>query len=55
MSDFVSNITIKIVESLRDNIYAEKLKLGTEIKASVDTLLYRINMKFNFVNTPGTL
>lgn len=35
MSDFGPKITIKIVESLRDDIYAGKLKSGTEIKASV--------------------
>lgn len=33
MSDFGPKITIKIVESLRDDIYAGKLKSGTEIKA----------------------
>ncbi|KAI7731785.1 hypothetical protein M8C21_009180 [Ambrosia artemisiifolia] len=35
VSDFGPKITIKIVESLRDDIYAGKLKSGTEIKASV--------------------
>ncbi|KAF5804858.1 putative signal recognition particle, SRP54 subunit, GTPase domain, SRP/SRP receptor [Helianthus annuus] len=34
VSDFGPKITIKIVESLRDDIYAGKLKSGTEIKAS---------------------
>ncbi|KAK9068295.1 hypothetical protein SSX86_012406 [Deinandra increscens subsp. villosa] len=38
VSDFGPKITIKIVESLRDDIYAGKLKSGTEIKASVDAL-----------------
>ncbi|KAJ0483834.1 putative signal recognition particle, SRP54 subunit, GTPase domain, AAA+ ATPase [Helianthus annuus] len=32
VSDFGPKITIKIVESLRDDIYAGKLKSGTEIK-----------------------
>lgn len=32
MSDFGPRITIKIVESLRDDILAGKLKLGSEIK-----------------------
>lgn len=34
VSDFGPKITIKIVESLRDDIYAGKLKSGTEIKVS---------------------
>ncbi|KAK9068286.1 hypothetical protein SSX86_012397 [Deinandra increscens subsp. villosa] len=38
VSDFGPKITIKIVESLRDDIYAGKLKSGTEIKASFDAL-----------------
>lgn len=32
MADFGPRITIKIVESLRDDIYAGKLKSGPEIK-----------------------
>lgn len=40
MSDFGPKITIKIVESLRDDIYAGKLKSGTEIKASVVNALF---------------
>lgn len=32
MSDFGPRITIKIVENLRDDIYAGKLKSGSEIK-----------------------
>ncbi|KAJ0807509.1 putative signal recognition particle SRP54 domain superfamily [Helianthus annuus] len=34
VSDFCPKITIKIVESLWDDIHAGKLKSGTEIKAS---------------------
>ncbi|KAM0068343.1 putative signal recognition particle, SRP54 subunit, GTPase domain, SRP/SRP receptor [Helianthus debilis subsp. tardiflorus] len=34
VSDFGPKITIKIAESLRDDIYAGKLKSGAEIKAS---------------------
>ncbi|KAJ0864176.1 putative signal-recognition particle receptor FtsY [Helianthus annuus] len=34
VSDFGPKITIKIAESLRDDIYAGKLESGTEIKAS---------------------
>ncbi|KAM0007376.1 putative signal recognition particle, SRP54 subunit, GTPase domain, SRP/SRP receptor [Helianthus debilis subsp. tardiflorus] len=34
VSDFGPKITIKIAESLRDDIYAGKLKSVTEIKAS---------------------
>lgn len=40
MSDFGPKITIKIVESLRDDIYAGKLKSGTEIKVSVMNLRF---------------
>lgn len=35
MSDFGPRITIKIVERLRDDIYAGKLKSGSEIKVIV--------------------
>lgn len=35
MADFGPRITIKIVESLRDDIYAGKLKSGPEIKVII--------------------
>lgn len=35
MSDFGPKITIKIVESLRDDILAGKLKSGSEIKVLI--------------------
>lgn len=35
VSDFGPRITIKIVESLRDDIYAGKLKSGSEIKVTM--------------------
>lgn len=40
MSDFGPKITIKIVESLRDDIYAGKLKSGTEIKARFVNIIF---------------
>ncbi|XP_047319696.1 cell division protein FtsY homolog, chloroplastic [Impatiens glandulifera] len=49
VADFGPKITIKIVESLRDDIYAGKLKSGTEIKTalkrSVLDLLTKKSMK----------
>lgn len=35
MSDFGPRITIKIVESLRDDIYGGKLKSGSDIKVTL--------------------
>lgn len=35
VADFGPRITIKIVESLRDDIYAGKLKSGSEIKVMI--------------------
>lgn len=35
MADFGPRITIKIVESLREDIYAGKLKSGSEIKVII--------------------
>lgn len=40
MSDFGPKITIKIVESLRDDIYGGKLKSGSEIKVMLITLSF---------------
>lgn len=40
MSDFGPRITIKIVESLRDDIYAGRLKTGSEIKVISPPLLF---------------
>lgn len=42
MADFGPKITIKIVETLRDDIYAGKLKSGAEIKVSYLDVLYCI-------------
>lgn len=43
MSDFGPKITIKIVESLRDDIYAGRLKSGSEIKVICAGLSQRIS------------
>lgn len=56
MADFGPRITVKIVESLRDDIYAGKLKSGSEIKvysllnASVliTWIICFLNLKCNF-------
>lgn len=40
VSDFGPKITIKIVESLRDDIYGGKLKSGSEIKVMLITLSF---------------
>lgn len=48
MSDFGPKITIKIVESLRDDIYAGKLKSGNEIKASVINVNLRLICSLTF-------
>ncbi|KAL8238431.1 hypothetical protein R6Q59_014998 [Mikania micrantha] len=45
VSDFGPKITIKIVESLRDDIYAGKLKSGTEIKDALKKSVLDILMK----------
>lgn len=42
MSDFGPKITIKIVESLRDDIYAGKLKSGSEIKVLHQNVLVHL-------------
>lgn len=50
VADFGPKITIKIVESLREDIYAGKIKSGSEIKVSMlrysiffsNTLVYAI-------------
>lgn len=40
MADFGPRITIKIVESLRDDIYSGKLKSGSEIKVTALILFF---------------
>lgn len=40
VSDFGPKITIKIVESLRDDIYAGKLKSGSEIKVTMSYTMF---------------
>ncbi|MFS7955875.1 putative signal-recognition particle receptor FtsY, SRP/SRP receptor [Helianthus anomalus] len=49
VSDFGPKITIKIAESLRDDIYAGKLKSGTEIKASVVNVILIYNFSLQNV------
>lgn len=39
MSDFGPRITIKIVESLREDIYGGKLKSGSEIKVMLIAIM----------------
>lgn len=46
MSDFGPKITIKIVESLRDDILAGKLKSGSEIKVVI-FIIATMKLKFN--------
>lgn len=49
MSDFGPRITIKIVESLRDDIYAGRLKTGSEIKVvSPPFFLLKFYFDYNF-------
>lgn len=50
MADFGPKITIKIVETLRDDIYAGKLKSGAEIKVNYSDVFYCIIVWLGYKN-----